>query len=114
VNNNILALIALALLALAALPAAADDTQVMMPMDGKVVSENYMGTGRVDNVDVKAGKISLSHETIPGLEQMPKNMSYDVLNSELLANLKQGQNVEFKLIEVRKGRYMISDIRVAK
>jgi Cu/Ag efflux protein CusF len=114
VDNNRFALIALALLALAALPAAADDTQVMMPMDGKVVTETYLGTGRVDSVDAKAGKISLSHETIPGLEQMPKNMSYDVLNSAKLADLRQGQNVEFKLIEVRKGRYMISDIRVAK
>ena len=113
-DNNIFALVALALLALAVQPAAADDTQVMMPMDGKVVTESYLGTGRVDSVDAKAGKISLSHETIPGLEQMPKNMSYDVLNGALLANLKQGQNVEFKLIEVRKGRYMISDIRVAK
>jgi Cu/Ag efflux protein CusF len=114
VNNNRFALIALALLTLAAQPAVADDTHVMMPMDGKVVSENYLGTGRIDSVDAKAGKISLSHETIPGLEQMPKTMSYEVLNSAVLANLKQGQNVEFKLIEVRKGRYMISDIRVAR
>ena len=45
---------------------------------------------------------------------MPKNMSYDVLGSASLANLKQGQNVEFKLIEVRKGKYMISDIRLSK
>lgn len=113
-NNNIFALTALALLALAALPAVADEAQVMMPMDGKVVSESYLGTGKVESVDAKAGKISLSHETIPGLEQMPKNMSYDALDSASLANLKQGQNVEFKLIEVRKGKYMISDIRLAK
>lgn len=113
-NNNIFVLTVLALVTLTALPASADDTQMMMPMDGKVVSESYLGTGRVDSVDAKAGKISLSRETIPGLEQMPKNMSYDVLGSASLANLKQGQNVEFKLIEVSKGKYMISDIRLAK
>ncbi|MGB8076520.1 MAG: hypothetical protein WCF09_01435, partial [Gallionella sp.] len=66
-NNNIIALIALALLTLTALPAAADDMQEMMPMDGKVDSEGYLGTGRIDSVDAKAGKISLSRETIPGL-----------------------------------------------
>ncbi|MGA7751064.1 MAG: copper-binding protein [Gallionella sp.] len=113
-KNDTYALIALTLLTLTAFPVSADDTHVMMPMDGKIVEQSYQGTGKINSVDEKAGRINLSHETIPGLERMPATMDFGVLDNDMLANLKQGQKVAFKLIEVRKGKYMISEIRAVK
>ena len=48
--------IPLALIMLTALPAAADDKPVILPMDGKAVTETHQGKGKVNSVDAKAGK----------------------------------------------------------
>ena len=96
--------IPLALLMLTALPAAADDKPVIVPMDGKAVTESHQGIG----------KINLSHGPIASLGWMGMTMNFDVQDKVLLANLKKGQKVAFTLIEVRKGKYVISEITVVK
>jgi len=114
VKHNTFVLIPLALLALTALPAAADDMPMTMPMDGKAVTESHQGIGKINSVDVKAGKINLSHGPIASLGWMGMTMDFDVQDKVLLANLKKGQKVAFTLIEVRKGKYVISEITVVK
>jgi Cu/Ag efflux protein CusF len=106
--------IPLALLMLTALPAAADDKPVIVPMDGKAVTESHQGIGKINSVDVKAGKINLSHGPIASLGWMGMTMDFDVQDKVLLANLKKDQKVAFTLIEVRKGKYVISEITVVK
>lgn len=106
--------IPLALIMLTALPAAADDKPVILPMDGKAVTESHQGIGKVNSVDVKAGKINLSHEPIASLGWKGMTMNFDVLDKAILANLKQGQKVSFTLTEIRKGKYVISEISVIK
>ncbi len=108
-------LVPVALVALAALPAAADDARVVMPpMDGKAATETYQGKGRINAVDAKSGKITLSHGPIPGFDLPAKAMDFTVQDKVLLTKLKPGQKVAFKLIEVRKGQYEISEITVVK
>jgi Cu/Ag efflux protein CusF len=41
-------------------------------------------------------------------------MDFDVQDKALLTNLKPGQKVTFKLVEPRKGKYVISEIAVIK
>jgi Cu/Ag efflux protein CusF len=114
VKHNAFYLILLALLALPAIPAAAEDANFVMPMDGRAPAESYQGLGTVNNVNVKAGKVNLSHGPIPSLGWKAMTMSFEVQNKTLLANLKKGQKVSFTLVEARKGQYQISEITVVK
>src|ERR1700693_3335008 len=94
----------LALLALTAIPAAAEDSRMIMPMDGKAVEESHQGKGTINSVDAKAGKINLTHGPIASLDWPGMTMDFDVQDKDSLTNLKPGQKVAFKLIEVRKGK----------
>jgi Cu(I)/Ag(I) efflux system membrane fusion protein len=107
--------IPLALLTLTALPAIADDMRMTMPMDGKAVTEeSHQGKGIINSVDAKVGKINLSHEPIASLDWPAMTMDFDVKDKTSLTNLKPGQKVIFKLIETRKGKYVISEIALIK
>jgi Cu(I)/Ag(I) efflux system periplasmic protein CusF len=104
----------LALLVLTSLPAAAEEKPMLMPMDGKAVTETHQGKGKVNSVDAKAGKVNLTHEAIASLGWQGMTMDFDVQDKASLTKLKPGQKVTFKLIEVRKGKYEISEIAVVK
>ncbi|MBI3479090.1 MAG: copper-binding protein [Nitrosomonadales bacterium] len=104
----------MALLTLAALPAAADDKPMVMPMDGKPVAEAHHGKGKVNSVDAKAGKLNITHEPIASLDWPGMTMDFEVQDKTVLAKLKAGQKIEFKLNEVRKGKYVISEITAVK
>jgi Cu(I)/Ag(I) efflux system periplasmic protein CusF len=114
VKHNRIYLIPVALLALTAIPAAAEDTNIIMPMDGRTPTQSYQGLGTINSVNVKAGKVNLSHGPIPSLGWKAMTMNYEVQDKDLLANLKKGQKVAFTLVEARKGQYVISDITVVK
>jgi Cu/Ag efflux protein CusF len=114
VKRNILFFMSLALLALPAIPAAAEDSRMIMPMDGKAVEESHQGKGTINSVDAKAGKINLSHGPIASLDWPGMTMDFDVQDKALLTSLKPGQKVIFKLIETRKGKYVVSEITVVK
>jgi Cu/Ag efflux protein CusF len=107
-------LLPLALLTLTALPAAAEEKPMIMPMDGKAVTETHQGKGKVNSVDIKAGKINITHEPIVSLGWQGMTMDFDVQDKASLGKLKPGQKVTFKLIEVRKGKYEISEITAVK
>lgn len=107
-------LITLLLLALGGVPAVAGEAPVIMPMDGKSDTESYQGEGKVNSVDIKAGRIRLTHGPIPGLGWKAMAMSFGVTDNSLLENLKPGQKVAFTLIEARRGKYLISEISVVK
>jgi Cu(I)/Ag(I) efflux system periplasmic protein CusF len=114
VKRRTFVLIPLALFALIALPAAAEDMNMTMPLDSKALTQIHQGKGTINSVDAKAGKINLSHEPIASLDWPAMTMDFDVQDKALLTNLKPGQEVTFKLIEPRKGKYVISEITVIK
>jgi Cu/Ag efflux protein CusF len=114
VKRNTFIMIPLALLTLAAIPAVAEDMHMTMPMDGKAVAESHPGKGTVNSVDAKAGKINLSHGPIASLAWPAMTMDFEVQDKASLNKLKPGQKVTFTLIEVRKGKYVISEIAAVK
>ena len=114
-RRRISALIPLALLVMATFPAVADDTHaVIPPMDGKAITETYQGKGRVNSVDTKAGRVNLSHGPVAGLDLPGTPMDIVVQDKTALSRLKPGQKIKFKLMEVRKGQYEISEISAVK
>ena len=90
--------IVLVLLVLAAVHAAAEEANFIMPMDGRAPSESYPGQGIVNSVDPEAGKVNLSYGPIPGLGWKARSADFEVQDRTLLANLKKGQKVAFKLV----------------
>jgi Cu/Ag efflux protein CusF len=95
-------LAAFAFLILAALPVQAAESQA------------YKGKGAVNSVDVKAGKVNLTHGPIAGLNWPGMTMDFAVKDKQALTKLKPGQKVEFKVSEQSKGQYVITEIAPAK
>jgi Cu/Ag efflux protein CusF len=115
VKHDLFILIFSAVFAWTMIPAAAaEDKPVLMPMDGKAVAEIHQGKGRVNSVDVKEGKINLSHGPIASLGWPGRTRDFEVQDKGVLANLKPGQKIAFKLIEAGKGKYVISEIALIK
>ena len=104
----------LALSMQAAMPAVAADMHEMMPMDGRIAPQELQGKGRVVSINATAGTINIAHEPIASLGLPKRAESFDVQDKALLAGLVAGQRVSFRLVEVRTGKYAISEISVIK
>jgi Cu(I)/Ag(I) efflux system membrane fusion protein len=85
-----------------------------MHMDSKTATQGHQGEGVVNSVDLSAGKVNLSHGPIASLDWPAMTMDLDVVETASLRALKPGQKVLFKLVEKRKGKYVISEISVVK
>lgn len=113
-KRNTFILIPLTLLALAALPAAAENKVAQIQTNSTATIPTHQGTGTVNGVNAKTGKVDLSHEPIQSLGWPEMRMYFDVKDKASLTTLKPGQKIAFKLIETRKGMYVISEITVLK
>lgn len=108
-----LILIPLALFTLASMPASAED-HMHMNMDGHAAAQSHEGRGTVNSVDAKAGKLNITHDAIASLDWPGMTMDFEVQDKALLANVKPGQKIRFKLVEPRHGKYVISEITAVK
>jgi len=103
---------------LSVVPASAEelkaDTNVIIPMDSMAPTQGYPGTGTVNSLDIKAGRISLSSEPIASLGWAAQNRDFQVLNRDALVNLKSGQKITFELVKLFNGNYIVIKIAPAK
>ncbi len=83
-----------------AMPSATEKTQD---------AQTHRGQGTVNAVDVAAGKLNLTHESIASLGWKSMTMDFSVQNPTLLKNLKPGAQVEFEL-QKSGGAYLITRI----
>jgi Cu/Ag efflux protein CusF len=106
-----------ALLALAASPVHAAETKQAQGAKmeaGKAAEPAHKGSGTVNSVDAKAGKVNLSHGPVASLNWPGMKMDFAVQDKQALAGLKPGTKVEFKLMEKSKGQYVITEIAPMK
>lgn len=68
------------------------------------------GTGKINKVDAAAGVVNMRHEPIPALKWRAMTMDFKVTDKKLLAKLKPGQAVNFSLVKIESGEYLISSI----
>lgn len=73
----------------------------------------HTGQGTVSSTDAKAGTVKLAHGPIASLKWPGMTMDFAVADRQVLAKLKPGQKVEFKLVEKSKGQYVITEIKPA-
>lgn len=72
----------------------------------------HVGTGVVNEVNVRRGQITLRHESIPGIGLDAQISSFVVADRAQLAALKPGQAVAFE-IKPLGNQYVLSGIRPA-
>lgn len=73
----------------------------------------YVGEGTVNEVDVRAGRVNLTHGPIASLGWPAMTMDFVVSNREQLAALKPGQRVRFEMHPIGN-EYVISAIGPAE
>jgi Cu/Ag efflux protein CusF len=66
--------------------------------------------GVVKKVDLKAKKVTVSHEELKSLEMPAMTMVFRTLNDEMLASLKDGQTIEF-IADRMNGKLTITEIK---
>jgi len=103
---------------LSVLPASAEelkaDTNVLIPMDSIAPTQGYPGTGTINSLNIKAGRINLSSEPIASLGWVAQSRDFQVLDRDALANLKPGQKITFELVKLYNGNYIVIKIEPAK
>ena len=66
--------------------------------------------GKVEEVDAKAGTVSLSHGPIASLKWPAMTMEFQVANASILSALKPGSRVAFEFVERGPGEWVITSV----
>ncbi len=88
-------------------------TSTLVPL--QVVAENTtsMATGEIRKIDKEAGKITIRHGYIKSIDMPPMTMVFVLKNPALLDTLKQGDKVNFDVIQ-EDGKLVVTDLIPAK
>jgi Cu/Ag efflux protein CusF len=107
--NRIAAIVVpLALFALSTLPVHATEMK-----DKNSVAQIHQGQGTVKRVDEKSGKINMAHGPIASLKWPAMTMDFQVKDTAVLKGIAPDQNVEFDLVQMGPGQFVITRIAPA-
>ncbi|MDO9286239.1 MAG: efflux RND transporter periplasmic adaptor subunit [Aquabacterium sp.] len=70
----------------------------------------HKAEGSIEDIDVKAGTLSLNHGPVPTLKWRAMTMEFKAANGSLLNGLKPGQAVRFEFVERQPGEYVVTSI----
>jgi Cu(I)/Ag(I) efflux system protein CusF len=70
-------------------------------------------SAKVEKVDESAGKVTLDHAAIPGLDMPAMTMVYKVQDSKMLKSVKSGDKVKFNINKIN-GQLTVTKIDKAK
>lgn len=66
--------------------------------------------GTVEEVDAKAGVVTMHHDTVASLKWPAMTMEFKVANESLLKNLKPGAKLAFEFVERQQGEWVITKV----
>jgi Cu/Ag efflux protein CusF len=96
----------------AAAPAANASAASVTPTPAPAAKTTaHQAVGRVEDVDTKAGTVSLAHGAIASLKWPAMTMEFKVANKALLASLKPGSRVSFEFVERAPGEWVITSLK---
>ena len=110
--THLLAPLALAAVALAALPAAYAQTSAAAVAPSAAATQE-MADGEVRRIDKAQGKVTLRHGEIRSLEMPPMTMVFALKDPAWADRLKVGDKVRF-VAEKDGGRYTVTQIESAR
>ena len=78
----------------------------------QVVAQNTarMSTGEIRKIDKEAGKVTIRHGYIKSIDMPPMTMVFALKNPALLDTLKQGDKVNFDVIQ-EDGKLVVTDLQ---
>ena len=72
-----------------------------------------MATGEIRKIDKEAGKVTIRHGYIKSIDMPPMTMVFVLKNRALLDTIKQGDKVNFDVIQ-EDGKLVVTDLLPAK
>jgi Cu(I)/Ag(I) efflux system membrane fusion protein len=87
---------------------AGKDAQTTQPA-AKGASNQAEGT--VEDIDVKAGTITLNHGPVASLKWPAMTMEFKAANDSLLTNLKPGSKIAVEFVERKQGEWVITSVK---
>ena len=73
----------------------------------------HRAEGRVDDIDLQAAMLTLTHGPVPSLKWPAMTMDFKLANPALLASIKRGQAVRFEFVERAPGEYVVTALSAA-
>lgn len=73
----------------------------------------HKAIGKVEELDRKAGTVTLHHDPVESLKWPAMTMEFRVANEALLDQLKAGSTVAFEFVERGKGEWVITTVEAA-
>ncbi|MEW6703639.1 MAG: efflux RND transporter periplasmic adaptor subunit [Pseudomonadota bacterium] len=84
-----------------------------VPANQKAGSAGHKAQGSIDNVDAKAGVVSINHGEVASLKWPAMTMEFKLANASLAQGLKPGAAVSFEFVEREPGEWVITSISPA-
>lgn len=106
-------ILAATLIALAPLPAAADDAHHKDAPKTAAAGAPQLAEGEVRKIDKETGKITLRHGPIPNLDMPAMSMVFQVKDPAILDKVQAGDKVRFSA-EKSGGSYVVTHIEATK
>lgn len=79
-------------------------------LGGKPAAVGHQAEGTIEELDLKAGTITLNHGAIASLKWPAMSMEFQVANPALLSSIKVGMAVKFEFVERKAGEWVITRI----
>ncbi len=87
---------------------APQDAPVVAKPGAKPVAVGHQAEGTIEEIDLKAGTITLNHGAIASLKWPAMSMEFQAANPALLSSLKVGMTVKFEFVERKPGEWVIT------
>lgn len=87
-----------------------DDMKEMGKNAAASTQTTHTAQGVIKKINAKAGVLTVAHGPINSLNWPPMTMGFRVKNKALLAGLKEGQKVEFEIVQ-EGDDYVVTKVR---
>ncbi len=86
---------------------------MLVPLQAIAQTTPDLATGEIRKIDKEAGKVTIRHGTIKSIDMPPMTMVFALKNPALLDTLKQGDKVNFDVIQ-EDGKLVVTELQPAK
>jgi Cu(I)/Ag(I) efflux system membrane fusion protein len=74
-------------------------------------SVGHHAEGRLEDIDLKAGTVSVRHQPIPSLKWPAMTMDFVLANPSLVAGIKPGAQIAIEIVERKPGEWVITSLK---